>query len=104
MSAKRYVYVWADGIYLKLGSTTEAVHSDADWSDPEGSPMARQDRRDLLLDLKRRGLNARLELVVANGALGFWRAAGEIWPTARCAAGHNCKCDRRAAEEPTATA
>jgi len=37
----------------------------------------------LLLDLKRRGLDLRPELAIADGALGFWKAAGEIWPTTR---------------------
>jgi hypothetical protein len=32
---------------------------------------------------KRRGLNVQPELVIANGALGFWDAVGEVWPTTR---------------------
>jgi hypothetical protein len=36
----------------------------------------------LLLDLKRRGLAAPPSLAVANGALGFRKAVGELWPTA----------------------
>ena len=43
----------------------------------------RRDWRDLLLDLKRRGLDVRPELAIADGALGFWKAAGEVWPTTR---------------------
>jgi len=39
--------------------------------------------RDLLLDLKRRGLDVQPELAIADGALGFWKAAGEVWPKAR---------------------
>ncbi|MEA2961671.1 MAG: hypothetical protein QOI46_1769, partial [Alphaproteobacteria bacterium] len=34
-------------------------------------------------DLKRRGLSAAPELAVADGALGFWKALGEVWPTTR---------------------
>ena len=41
------------------------------------------DWRDLLLDLKRRGLDAQPELMIADGALGFWKAAGEVWPKTR---------------------
>jgi len=41
------------------------------------------DWRDLLLDLKRRGLDVSPELMIADGALGFWKAAGEVWPKAR---------------------
>src|SRR5258708_38036043 len=37
----------------------------------------------LLLDLKRRGLDAPPRLVIADGALGFWKAAGEVWPRTR---------------------
>ena len=39
--------------------------------------------RDLLLDLKRRGLTTAPQIAVADGALGFWKALGEVWLTAR---------------------
>ena len=39
--------------------------------------------RELLLDLKRRGLSMGPELAVADGALGFWKAGEEVWPKAR---------------------
>jgi transposase-like protein len=49
-----------------------------------------QSWRDLLLDLKRRGLTTAPQIAVAKpalakagGALGFWKALGEVWPTAR---------------------
>jgi putative transposase len=42
-----------------------------------------QDWRDLLLDLKRRGLDVPPRLAIAVGALGFWKAAGEVWPKTR---------------------
>ena len=42
-----------------------------------------QSWRDLLLDLKRRGLSTGPQLAVADGALGFWKALGEIWPSTR---------------------
>ena len=48
-----------------------------------GARESAQDWRDLLLDLKRRGLDVRPELAIADGALGFWKAAGEVWPTTR---------------------
>jgi putative transposase len=35
--------------------------------------------RDLLLDLKRRGLTTALQIAVADVALGFWKALGEVW-------------------------
>jgi transposase-like protein len=39
--------------------------------------------RDLLFDLKRRGLSSGPQLVVGDGALGFWKALDEVWPTTR---------------------
>jgi len=42
-----------------------------------------QSWRELLLDLKRRGLSVAPEVAVADGALGFWKALGEVWPTTR---------------------
>jgi transposase-like protein len=37
----------------------------------------------MLLDLQNRGLVIAPELAVADGALGFWKALGELWPTTR---------------------
>ena len=37
----------------------------------------------MLLDLKRRGLSVAPELAAADGALGFWKALGEVWPKTR---------------------
>jgi putative transposase len=94
LSAKRYVYAWADGIYLQarledekqcilvlIGATPEGRKKLTGFTD--GARESAQDWRDLLLDLKRRGLDVRPELAIADGALGFWKAAGEIWPTTR---------------------
>jgi putative transposase len=94
LSTKHYVYVWADGIYLQarledekqcilvlIGATADGHKELIGFSD--GARESAQDWRDLLLDLKRRGLDAPPELAVADGALGFWKAAGEIWPTTR---------------------
>ena len=42
-----------------------------------------QSWRELLLDLKRRGLAIAPELAVADGALGFWQAIEEVCPKTR---------------------
>jgi putative transposase len=39
-----------------------------------------QSWRELLLDLRRRGLTVGPKLAVADGALGFWQALEEVWP------------------------
>jgi len=94
LSAKRYVYVWADGIYLQarledvkqcilviIGATPEGKKELLGFTD--GARESAQDWRELLLDLKNRGLVIAPELAVADGALGFWKALGELWPTTR---------------------
>jgi putative transposase len=94
LSAKRYVYCWADGIYLEarleeqaqcilviIGATLEGKKEIVGFTD--GMRESAQSWRDLLLDLKRRGLTMPPEIAVADGALGFWKAVGEVWPTTR---------------------
>src|SRR5205085_228796 len=92
LSAKRYVYCWADGIHLEarledqaqcilviIGATPEGKKELIGFTD--GLRESSQSRRDLLLDLKRRGLTTAPQIAVADGALGFWKALGEVWPT-----------------------
>ena len=94
LSAKRYVYIWADGIYLEarlqeekqcilvlIGATPEGKKELVGLTD--GARESAHDWRDLLLDLKRRGLEVPPELAIADGGLGFWKAAGEVWPRTR---------------------
>ena len=94
LSARRYVYVWADGIHLQarledekqcilviIGATSEGRKELVGFTD--GARESAHDWRALLLDLKRRGLDITPELMIADGALGFWKAAGEVWPKAR---------------------
>ena len=42
-----------------------------------------QSWRELLVDLKARGLAAAPEIAVGDGAMGFWRALEEAFPTTR---------------------
>ena len=94
LSAKRYVYVWADGIHVQarleeeaqcilviLGATPEGRKEIIGFTD--GTRESAHDWRALLLDLKRRGLAIAPEIAVADGALGFWKALGEVWPKTR---------------------
>jgi len=94
LSAKRYVYIWADGIHLQarledgaqcilviIGATPEGKKELVGFTD--GTRESAHDWRTLLLDLKRRGLAIAPELAVADGALGFWKALGEVWPKTR---------------------
>jgi putative transposase len=94
LSAKRYVYMWADGIYVQarledhaqcllviIGATPEGKKEFVGFTD--GVRESAQSWRELLLDLRRRGLAIGPELAVADGALGFWQALEEVWPKAR---------------------
>ena len=38
----------------------------------------------MLLDCKARGLEIEPSLANGDGALGFWKAIGQIWPSIRC--------------------
>src|SRR4029077_9724020 len=49
----------------------------------DGGGEGGQSWKDLLLDLKRRGLAVAPKLAVADGALGFWQAIEEVWPQSR---------------------
>ena len=94
LSAKRYVYFWADGIHVQarleddaqcllviIGATPEGKKELVGLVD--GMRESAQSWRELLLDLKRRGLAVAPELAVADGALGFWQAIEEVWPKTR---------------------
>jgi transposase-like protein len=94
LTAKRYVYFWADGIHLEarleeqaqcilviIGATPEGKKELVGFTD--GMRESAQSWRELLLDLRRRGLSTAPEFAVADGALGFWKALGEVWPTTR---------------------
>jgi putative transposase len=94
LSAKRYVYFWVDGIHVQarlehdaqcllviIGATPEGKKELVGLTD--GVRESTQSWKELLLDLKRRGLSMGPELAIADGALGFWQALEEVWPQAR---------------------
>lgn len=94
LSVKRYVYFWADGIYVQarledeaqcllviIGATPEGKKELVGLAD--GLRESAHSWRDLLLDLKRRGLSSGPQLAVGDGALGFWKALDEVWPKTR---------------------
>ena len=94
LSARRYVYVWADGIYLQarmepaaecmlvlIGATPEGRKELVGFQ--VGVRESTQSWCELLVDLKARGLAVAPELAVGDGALGFWKALDEVFPTTR---------------------
>ena len=94
LSARRYVYLWADGVYLQarmepqaecmlvlIGATPEGRKELVGFQ--VGLRESTQSWRELLVDLKARGLAVAPELATGDGALGFWKALEEVWPTTR---------------------
>lgn len=94
LAARRYVYIWADGVYLQarmeaqaecilviLGATPEGKKELLGFH--VGIRESAQSWRELLVDLKARGLAIAPELAVGDGALGFWKALDEAFPGSR---------------------
>ncbi len=93
LSHKRYVYLWADGIYCNvrmedkqcllviIGATKdgrkELVAIEGGFRESELSWT------EILVDLKHRGLTEAPELAVGDGALGFWKALAKVYDTTR---------------------
>jgi putative transposase len=92
LSACRYVYWWADGIHTGLrsepadgqcllivvGVTPDGRKERVAIGD--GYRESKESWKDLLLDLKHRGLQAGPLLAVGDGAMGFWAAMEEVFP------------------------
>src|SRR5665213_96214 len=94
LSARRYVYVWADGVYLQarmeagaecmlvlIGATPEGKKDLVGFQ--TGVRESAQSWRELLIDIKQRGLEIAPDLAIGDGALGFWKAIEEAFPSTR---------------------
>ena len=94
LSARRYVYIWADGVYLQarmepqaecmlviLGATPEGKKEIVGFQ--VGVRESAQSWRELLVDIKARGLAVPPEVAVGDGAMGFWKALDEVFPGTR---------------------
>lgn len=94
LSAHRYVYIWADGVYLQarmepqaecmlviLGATPEGRKELVGFQ--VGVRESAQSWRELLVDIKARGLAVPPEVAVGDGAIGFWKALDEVFPDTR---------------------
>ena len=91
LSEKEYVYLWADGIYVNvrldderscllilMGATSEGKKELVGVTD--GYRESKLSWREMLLDLRRRGLKTAGKLAIGDGALGFWGALDEVFP------------------------
>jgi putative transposase len=93
LSGTDYVYLWVDGIHLKVRLAQEklcllvmiGVRSDGRKelvTITDGYRESTESWADLLRDCRRRGMTAPV-LAVGDGALGFWKALREVFPTTR---------------------
>jgi transposase-like protein len=94
LAGKRYVYVWADGVHFNirleggrqcilvlLGATAEGKKELIAVAD--GYRESEQSWKELLLDVKARGLDVEPSLAIGDGALGFWKAMRQVWDTTK---------------------
>ena len=94
LAARRYVYVWADGVYLQarmednaecmlvlIGATPEGKKELVGFQ--VGARESAQSWRELLVEVKQRGLRIAPEIAVGDGGLGFWKAIDEVFPGTR---------------------
>ena len=94
LAGKHYVYVWADGVHFNIrleedrqcilvlmGATADGKKELIALSD--GFRESEQSWKALLLDCQARGLTQAPTLAVGDGALGFWKALRQVFPTTR---------------------
>ena len=91
---KSYVYFWVDGIHFNIRLEEErscilvVMGADATGKKEllavsDGYRESKASWREILLDLKRRGLESGPKLAIGDGALGFWAALREVYPGCR---------------------
>jgi putative transposase len=94
LESKEYAYLWADGVYFNVCLEEERscilVVIGANYqgkkellSVRDGYRESEQSWKELLLELKNRGLEVDPKLAIADGALGFWKALPQVFPTTR---------------------
>lgn len=94
LSGKQYVYIWVDAIHVNVRLDDEAscilVVMGADSTGKkellgvsDGYRESKASWREILLDLKRRGMREGPKLAIGDGALGFWAALREVFAGCR---------------------
>ena len=94
LTGKQYVYIWVDGIHFNIrlqedrqcilvvmGATAEGKKELLAVQD--GYRESEQSWKELLLDLKARGLTVDPKLATGDGALGFWAALPKVYSKTR---------------------
>jgi|SRR5262245_31295165 len=94
LAGKHYIYVWADGVHFNIrleedrqcilvlmGATADGQKELIALSD--GYRESEQSWKALLLDCQARGMIVAPTVAVGDGALGFWKALRQVFPTTR---------------------
>jgi transposase-like protein len=93
LSKRRFVYIWADGIYCNVRMDDRLCLLVIVGSDDtgrkevlavvDGYRESEASWTEVLEQLESQGLRIPPELAVGDGALGFWKALTKKWPTTR---------------------
>jgi transposase-like protein len=94
LSKKQYAYIWVDGIHTTVRLDDEkscilvVMGADCDGHKEliavsDGYRESKENWREILLDLKKRGLKKGPAMAIGDGALGFWAALREEYPSCR---------------------
>jgi transposase-like protein len=94
LAGKEYVYLWADGVHfgvrledasqcilVVIGATVDGKKELLAMLD--GYRESAESWKELLLDLKQRGLTVDPKVAVGDGALGFWKALPQVFGSTR---------------------
>jgi putative transposase len=94
LSGRQFVYLWVDGIYTNVRLTDERpcclvmIGVTAEGRKEllavvDGERESTESWKEILLDVKGRGLVRAPLLAAADGALGFWKALEQVYPATR---------------------
>jgi putative transposase len=94
LTGKEYVYLWVDGVHfgVRLEDASQCIlvviGANVDGKKEllamvDGYRESADSWKELLLDLKQRGLTVDPKLAVGDGALGFWKALPQVFGTTR---------------------
>ena len=94
LELKKYVYIWADGVYFNIRSEEAKQcilvvigvneHGKKELiAIEEGYRESTQSWTELLEDIRHRGLISAPRLAIGDGALGFWNALSKVYPEAQ---------------------
>lgn len=91
LAKRRYVYIWADGIYSKVRMDdklcllvvmgVDETGRKALLAVVDGVRESEQSWIEVLNQLHSQGLTIPPKLAIGDGALGFWNALTKVWPT-----------------------